>query len=137
MQISFVVIAKLISAFVFATRIVQFLFFLNPKFPVSSHHLCLYSSVCVGHGRKPRRPVFSHRGSNEAVQAQKYLFVTRKTQICMKFPEVSMFGKAQFSELIAKTDHIGAKTKLIIMCFHGMFGLFCSCHVSEIVTEQE
>ena len=26
--------AKLISAFVFATRIVQFLYFLNPKFPV-------------------------------------------------------------------------------------------------------
>ena len=29
------VTAKLISAFVFATRIVQFLYFLNPKFPVS------------------------------------------------------------------------------------------------------
>ena len=25
----------------------------NPKFPVSSHLLCLYSSVCVGHVRKP------------------------------------------------------------------------------------
>ena len=36
-QISFAVIAKLISAFVFATRIVQFLYFLNPKFPASSH----------------------------------------------------------------------------------------------------
>ena len=35
------------EAFVFATQIVQFLFFLNPKFPVSSHVLCLYSSVCV------------------------------------------------------------------------------------------
>ena len=31
-QISFAVTAKLISAFVFATRIVQSLFFLNPKF---------------------------------------------------------------------------------------------------------
>ena len=37
------VTAKLISAFVFATRIVQFLYFLNPKFPASSHLLCLYS----------------------------------------------------------------------------------------------
>ena len=55
--------AKLISAFVFATRIVHFLYFLYPKFPVSGHLLCLYSSVCVGPGRKPRRPVFSHRGS--------------------------------------------------------------------------
>ena len=63
-QISFAVTAKLISAFVFATRIVQSLYFLNPKFQVSSHLLWLYSPVCVGPGRKPRRPVFSQRGSN-------------------------------------------------------------------------
>ena len=31
--------AKLISAFVFATQIVQFLFFLNPKFQASIHLL--------------------------------------------------------------------------------------------------
>ena len=56
---------ELISAFVFATRIVQqSLYFLNPKFQVSSHLLSLYSLVCVGPGRKPRRPVFSQRGSN-------------------------------------------------------------------------
>ena len=35
-QISFAVTAKLISAFVFATRIVHFLFFLNPKCQASS-----------------------------------------------------------------------------------------------------
>ena len=35
-----VVTAKLISAFVFATRIVQFLFYLNPKFQASSSFLC-------------------------------------------------------------------------------------------------
>ena len=45
--------AKLISAFVFAIRIVQYLYFLNPKFPVSSHLLCLYSLVCVGPVWKP------------------------------------------------------------------------------------
>ena len=39
--------AKLISAFVFATRIVHSLSFLNPKFPASSHLLWLYSPVCV------------------------------------------------------------------------------------------
>ena len=33
-----------------ATRIVQFLYFLNPKFPASSHLQCLYSSVCVVFG---------------------------------------------------------------------------------------
>ena len=37
--------------------------FLNPKFQASSHLLCLYSSVCVEPGRKPRRPVFLHRSS--------------------------------------------------------------------------
>ena len=55
--------AKLISAFVFATRIVQSLFFLNPKFQASSHLLWLHSPPCVRPGRKPRRPVFSQRGS--------------------------------------------------------------------------
>ena len=56
-------ITQLISAFVFAIRIVQSLYFLNPKFQDSSHLLCLCSPVCVGPGRKPRRPVFSQRGS--------------------------------------------------------------------------
>ena len=40
-------------AFVFPTRIVQSLFFLNPIFQVSSYLLWLYSLVCVGPGRKP------------------------------------------------------------------------------------
>ena len=62
-QISFAVTAKLISAFVFATRIQQFLFYLNLKFQASSSFLSLYRPVCVGPGRKPRRPVFSRRGS--------------------------------------------------------------------------
>ena len=55
--------AQLISAFVFATQIVHFLYYLNPKFQVFSHFLWLYSRVCVGPGRKPRGPVFAQRGS--------------------------------------------------------------------------
>ena len=62
-QISFAVTAKLISAFVFAIRIVQSLYYVNPIFQSSSHLLWLYSPVCVGPGRKPRRSVFSQRGS--------------------------------------------------------------------------
>ena len=54
---------KMISAFVFATRIVQSHYFLYTKFQASSHLLWLYSLVCVGPGRKPRRSVFSQRGS--------------------------------------------------------------------------
>ena len=45
--ISFAVTAKLISAFVFATQIVQSLYFQNTKFQASSHLLWLYSLVCV------------------------------------------------------------------------------------------
>ena len=62
-QISFAVTAKLISTFVFATYIVQSLYYPNTKFQASSHLVWLYSLVCVGPGRKPRRPVFSQRGS--------------------------------------------------------------------------
>ena len=57
------VTAKLISAFVFAIRIVQSFYYLNPKFQASSHLLWLYSPVCVGPGQKPRKSVFSQRGS--------------------------------------------------------------------------
>ena len=47
----------------FRYLIVQSFYFLNPKFQASSHILLLYSLVCIGPGRKPRRPVFSERGS--------------------------------------------------------------------------
>ena len=60
-QTSFAVTAKLISAFVFDTQIVQFLYFLNPKFPASYHLLWLYSSVCVGPGRNQIVGFLTHR----------------------------------------------------------------------------
>ena len=56
--------ADLISAFVFASRIVQSLFYLNTKFPASKHLLWLYSPVCVRPGRNPKLLVFSCTGSN-------------------------------------------------------------------------
>ena len=63
-QISFAVIAKLISSFVLATGIEQYLYFLKAKFQAFSHLLWLNSLVCVGPGQKSRRLVFSQRGSN-------------------------------------------------------------------------
>ena len=57
----------------FATRIVQFLFYLNPKFQASSSFLCLYRSVCVGPVRKPHC-WFSH----EAAQIQQCIFSSRQ-----------------------------------------------------------
>ena len=61
-QISFAVTAKLISAFVFATRILQSLYFLNTKVQASSHLLWLYSLVYVDLVENPEDR-FSH---NEA-----------------------------------------------------------------------
>ena len=47
--------------FVFATRIVHFLFFFNPKFQASIHLLKLHRPVCVKPGRKTEdRFVFVH-----------------------------------------------------------------------------
>ena len=50
-------------AFVFATRIVQFLFYLKPKFQASSSFLCLYRPVCGGPVRKPLCWFFPRGGS--------------------------------------------------------------------------
>ena len=55
--------ANLICVFVFATRILQSLYFLNPKFQASSYLLWLYIPVCVAPVQKRRKPLFSQRGS--------------------------------------------------------------------------
>ena len=55
--------AKLISTFVFATSIVQFLFYLYPKFQASSLLIRLYRPVCVGHDRKRKLLEFSCKSS--------------------------------------------------------------------------
>ena len=47
-QISFAVTAQLICAFVFVTKIVQFLSLLNQKFQASCSFLRLYRLACVG-----------------------------------------------------------------------------------------
>ena len=59
--------------FVFATRIVQFLFFLNPNLQASNHLLWQHRLVCVRLDPNSRRPVFSHRGSylNKGFKHQK------------------------------------------------------------------
>ena len=54
--------AQLISAFAFTIWIVKPLYYLHLKFQAKIHLLWLYRPVCVGPGRKPRRPVFSQRG---------------------------------------------------------------------------
>ena len=41
----------------------QLLYFLNPKSQATRYFVRLYIPFCVGTGRKPRRQVFSRRGS--------------------------------------------------------------------------
>ena len=77
--------AKLISAFVFATWIVQSLFYLNPKFQASRHLLWQYSPVCVGPGREPKRLVFSQRGSYCITSSSAFNLQFRFTKICQDF----------------------------------------------------
>ena len=46
-------------------------YFLNPKFPASSHLLCLYSSVCVGLCSEATLLVFPRGGSNVKATQQR------------------------------------------------------------------
>ena len=53
----------------------------SKKFQASSHLLWLHSPVCVGPGRKPRRPVFSQRGSYKTLEAEVSKEVTDQTHV--------------------------------------------------------
>ena len=108
-QISFAVSAKLISAFVIATWIVQSLYYLNPKFQASRHLLWLYSLVCVRPGRKPRRPVFTQRGSfvkNKDAEQSAHLLNSAFVVSCL--------DGITFEPCHEKTLHV--KTKVQISC---------------------
>ena len=74
-QISFAVTAKLISAFVFATRIVQFLFYLNPKFQASSSFPVLVQVGLCRTCSETTLLVFPRGGSNVAMDSCKKCFI--------------------------------------------------------------
>ena len=113
--INFAVTAKLISAFVFAIRIVQFLFYLNTKFQASSHLLSLCSLICVGPDGKPRRTVFSQRGSfniwlnsynMQNVQTKKEMWLGNLPSVNNAPSADGSLGKQTF-RLMIKVCHIG------------------------------
>ena len=76
-QISCAVTVQLISTFVFATRIVQSLFCLNPKFQSSIFD-------CNRPARKPRRLVFPRRGSCISYSKIRYVWLTVMRYKCYK-----------------------------------------------------
>ena len=83
------------SAFVFATRTVQSLYFLNLKFQASSHLLWPHSPVCVGPGWKPRKPVFSQRGPYVNISSLSHLFL-------LVFHDLSLIGDLLYTVFIHK-----------------------------------
>ena len=84
------VTAKLISAFVFATRIVHSLYYKYPKFQASSHLLWLYSPVCVGPGRKPEC-WFSHDTAHIDVYCLKTIDVMKCLMKSERFLQKSLY----------------------------------------------
>ena len=87
------VTAKLISAFVFATRIVHFLFYLNRKFHASCSFLCLYRSVCVRPVRKPHSSVgFPKRRLNFKSSNRLDPLASEKQRTAQNMTEVTRFN---------------------------------------------
>ena len=89
-------------------RIVQFLYYLNPKSQASSYLLWLYSPICVGPGRKPRRTVFSQRGSyyvNKYLQTPREPLYERWTS-CVNLCGNNSEMLCSFKLVILQTIHV-------------------------------
>ena len=124
----------LVSAFVFATRIVQSLYFLNTKFHASSCLLLLCSSVCVEPGRKPHC-WFSHEAApllsniqrpycERAVHSKvyyctstKYEVIENKSEIIDKLENdidrLEMFSKSDTMRVFGLPELIGENDETI------------------------
>ena len=100
---------QLISDFVFATWYVLFLFFLNPKFQVSSHLLQLHRPVCVRPGWKLQAPFFLFRGSN--------LSPTLSANCCWYLCILSWFPVASHSFIrISKSPYFSPRDPAFSYC---------------------
>ena len=100
---------KLISAFVFATYIVQSLCFLNTKFQASSHLVWLYSLVFVRPGRKPEC-WFSHDEAHltvclgpsfQKLRTRKLGMTTVEAYFCVLFLSRSSFLSSVLWEFVS------------------------------------
>ena len=120
--------AQLISAFVFTTGIVQFLFFLNSKFQASSLFLRLYRPVCVGPSQKPRRPVFSRHGSY--LRISKICLLNRCSHLATATPHTVHFYKLISFFTVQpqyNTPHYNAVFNLTWPCHDSQTNYFAIC----------
>ena len=75
------------------------------KFQAFRHLLWLYSSVCVGLSRKPRRPVFSQRGSNTgSIFFQWYETITINNTPLWQYADY--FHSCKYDNLQIKQTHL-------------------------------
>ena len=81
--------AKRISAFVFATWIVQYLYFQNQTFPASSHLQWQFCPVCVRPGQNPQR-WFSHILTQMSGNCKTMLF--DRKEITVRIKELSFIS---------------------------------------------
>ena len=107
--------SQLVSTFVFATRIVQYLLYLYAKFQDSSFLLWVYMPVCVGPWRKCRRPVFLHRSTYNSSFEQRH----EKTGFCL----CKNKGKGQLRSNCESDQRL---------CFHYMYSTISLLLKSEI-----
>ena len=116
---------KLISAFVFTTRIVQLLYFLNPKYLGSNNLLRLYNPVCYGLGKKPpRRPVFSQRGSDDSIRMMMF------SHDVSRMSPVIIF----FFALFVQQRHRVARFSYAVLCLiSGFFEPYIESIVSDVL----
>ena len=110
-QISFPVTAKLISAFVFATRTIHLILYLYPKFQDSSFLLCLFRPVCVGPDQKSRRLVFLHRGSYTNDRFSHDVAIAIPDIKCCKDKNIAKVSKVHIPPAVAIRGHTSLRQK--------------------------
>ena len=131
---------KLISAFVFATRLVQSLFYLNLKFQASSHLLWFFGPVCVGPGRKPGRQVFSRRGSYSGILLLHTIYYIQVQTYCIQFLYLGSYWCIQFlylgtvGSLLHTNSLFGCRLVIYIyyMWANNVCFIYCICFCVEV-----
>ena len=97
------------------------LYFLNTQFEPLSYLLWLYSRVCVGPGRKPRRQVFSRRGS----------FVPLHEMTALSFHRILFFFRFFSNMYVPPSSGTAADRVVVKLCVNYMVYLPLFMHTNS------